>query len=240
MRIFLDEKKKRLKEYLTELEKSLHEYKKYYDYDDPDCKEIRDIENLFGEVNEDYYKSIKTEGAFNGSYIEYECRGDKDKILSPKEYFDMIRPYLRNIINNHKASMKLKLNLPDKAIDYETQFGEWKIQITMQISFNSSKYFEETRTMSTKSDNIDIMMGNETDNIIEELCETLLQKYQNRLEEKTKESDFVRDSVDLLYYHLHKSSLRRGESCIKCPKWLRNKRATINKKKVMIIAFSML
>ena len=152
----------------------------------------------------------------------------------------MIRPYLRNIINNHKASMKLKLNLPDKAIDYETQFGEWKIQITMQISFNSSKYFEETRTMSTKSDNIEIMMGNETDNVIEELCESLLQKYQNRLEEKMKESDFVRDSVDLLYYHLHKSSLRRGESCIKCPKWLRNKRATINKKKVMIIAFSML
>ena len=35
-------------------------------YDDLDYKGIRDIENLFGEVNEDYYKPIKTEGAFNG------------------------------------------------------------------------------------------------------------------------------------------------------------------------------
>ena len=64
-------------------------------YDDLDYKGIRDIENLFGEVNEDYYKPIKTEGAFNGNYIEYESRGDKNKIFSPEEYFDMIRPYLR-------------------------------------------------------------------------------------------------------------------------------------------------
>ena len=64
-------------------------------YDDLDYKGIRDIENLFGEVNEDYYKPIKTEGAFNGNYIEYESRGDKNKNFSPEEYFDMIRPYLR-------------------------------------------------------------------------------------------------------------------------------------------------
>ena len=29
--------------------------------------------------------------------------GDKDKILLPEEYFNMIRPYLRDIINNHKT-----------------------------------------------------------------------------------------------------------------------------------------
>ena len=38
--------------------------------------------------------------------MEYESRGDKDKNLSPEEYLDMIRPYLRDMINNHKASSK--------------------------------------------------------------------------------------------------------------------------------------
>ena len=93
--------------------------------------------------------------------------------------------------------MKLRINLPDIAIDYETQFGEWKIQLTMQINFIFSKVFEETRTKSTKSDNIEIMMGSETDDVIEELRESLLQRYQNGLEEKMKRSDFVCDSIDL-------------------------------------------
>ena len=73
--------------------------------------------------------------------------------------------------------MKLRINLPDIVIDYETQFGEWKIQLTMQINFIFSKVFEETRTKSTRSDNIEIMMGSETDDVIEELRESLLQRY---------------------------------------------------------------
>ena len=36
-------------------------------------------------------------------------------------------------------------------------------------NFISSKDSDETRTMHTKSDNIEIMIGNETDEIIEEL-----------------------------------------------------------------------
>ena len=126
--------------------------------------------------------------------------------------------------------MKLRINLPDIAIDYETQFSEWKIQLTMQINFIFAKVFEETRTKSTKSDNIEIMMGSETDDVIEELRESLLQRYQNGLEEKMKRSDFVCDSIDLSYYHLHKTSLRRGRSYIESPEWLRNKRAAINPK----------
>ena len=47
---------------------------------------MRDIENLFGEFDDDYCKPIKIKGAFNDNYIEYERRGDKDKNLSPKEY----------------------------------------------------------------------------------------------------------------------------------------------------------
>ena len=43
---------------------------------------------------------------------------------------------------------------------------EGKIQLTMSINFISSKDSNETRTMHTKSHNIEIMMGSETDKII--------------------------------------------------------------------------
>ena len=62
----------------------------------------------------------------------------------PREYLDIMRPYLSNMINDHKT------------------IGEWKIQLTMQINFISHKDSEETRTMDTKSSNIEIMEGDET------------------------------------------------------------------------------
>ena len=71
----------------------------------------------------------------------------------------MIMPYLRDMINNHKAPMKLKDHF----------FGEWKIQLTMQINFVSSLDPGEIRTIYSKSDNVEITMGNETDHIINEL-----------------------------------------------------------------------
>ena len=73
-------------------------------------------------------------------------------------------------------------------------------------------------------------MGNETDEIIEKLFNSILQKYQERLEESVKESDFVFDNVDLLLYKLHKISLNRGGSYINSPEWLKNKKATVNPK----------
>ena len=45
-----------------------------------------------------------------------------------------------------------------------------------------------------------------------------------------KDSKFVFESVDLLYYSLHKTTLRRGKSYIESPEYLRNKGATINPK----------
>ena len=43
----------------------------------------------------------------------YESKGYKDSKLSIYEYFDIFRPYLRDMIDNHKAR------------------DEWKIQLTM-------------------------------------------------------------------------------------------------------------
>ena len=93
----------------------------------------------------------------------------------------MIRLYLSNTIN-----------------DYKTQ-GEWKIQLIIAINFISSKDSNETCTMRTKSDEMEIMMVSETNETIEELFESHLQKYQEQLEESMNGSDFFFNSIDLLY-----------------------------------------
>ena len=82
--------------------------------------------------------------------------------------------------------------------------------------------------MHTKSNNVEIMVGIEKDEIIEDLFKSFLQKYQEGLEESMRGSEFVYDSVDVLYYNLNKVSLSRGGSYIDPPKWLKNKKATIN------------
>ena len=64
---------------------------------------------------------------------------------------------------------------------------------------------DETRTMRTKNDNIDVTMGSETDEIIKELFKSYLQRYKQALEESMRGSEFVFDSVDALYYDLNKS-----------------------------------
>ena len=50
--------------------------------------------------------------------------------------------------------------------------------------------------MHSNSDNIETMIGGETDEIIKELFESILQRYQKGSEESMKGSD----GVDLLYY----------------------------------------
>ena len=84
--------------------------------------------------------------------------------------------------------------------------------------------------MYTNSGNASILIGYETDDIIDELFKSILERYQKRLEESIRGSEFVYKSIDLLHYRLHKISLNRGGSYIASPKWLKNKKTTINPK----------
>ena len=90
-------------------------------------------------IDKDYYKPIITKGAFNGNYIQYESRGDKGKNLSIKKYLNTIKPYLSDIINDHKTSGLERYSLGNKALVEETPSG-WKIQLTMAINFISSRF----------------------------------------------------------------------------------------------------
>ena len=84
--------------------------------------------------------------------------------------------------------------------------------------------------MYTRSDNIEIMFGNDNDDIIEQLFESLLKKYEENLQNKMGGSEFEFDGVNFLYYDFNKTSINRGGSCIDSPKWLKDKKSTINLK----------
>ena len=153
---------KEIERNLTELEENLSRSKKYYEYDDTEHKGIRDVKDLFDlSIDEDYYKPIIVNGAFNNNYIQYKSKGNKGKILTPIEYLDMIRPYLSDMINDHKTQGEWRIHSDNKIIERKTQ-SEWKIQLTMAINFISSKDSDETRTMHAKSNNVEIKMCSET------------------------------------------------------------------------------
>ena len=65
---------------------------------------------------------------------------------------------------------------------------EWKIQLSMRVIFASFTDVSETREMYTKSDNILIMNGIETEDIINELINTFNKRYQEGLEKKWEEA----------------------------------------------------
>ena len=80
--------------------------------------------------------------------IEYRSNNDRNRTLSVEEHLNRIRPYLKGIINNLK------------------KYDMWKIQLTIAINFISSKDNGENRVMHLKSNNIEIMVNDEADEVI--------------------------------------------------------------------------
>ena len=78
----------------------------------------------------------------------------------------------------------------------------------MSINFILYNGSDETRNMHTKSNNIDITMGSETDETTDKLFEDLAKDLENSM----RGSNFVFHSVDLSYYYLQKTSLKRIRS----------------------------
>ena len=93
--------------------------------------------------------------------------------LTLKEYLALIEQYLRELVNYYKNK------------------GEWKLQLIAEISFISLKPgSDETRIMHTRSDNEEIISGSDTGEVIEELFESFLQRYEQNLEKKNERFRF--------------------------------------------------
>ena len=133
--------------------------------------------------------------------------------MALKKYLSLIENYLRELIEEYKLK------------------EEWKVQLTIEVNFISLKPSSDgTRIRYTRSDNIEIMFGDDNDDIIEQFFESLLQKYEENLQNKMRGLDFQFDGVNFLYYDFNKTSINRSGSYIDSPKWLKDKKSTINPK----------
>ena len=122
------------------------------------------------------------------------------------------RPYLGDMINDLERS------------------GESKIHMTMKMSFSSPNVSNGEHLMHSKSDNEEIMIDFDLEEINEEFLHYLLQRYQVALKQPLKGIDFLFDYIHGLFHGFHRISPNCGGCYINSPKWLKNKKATINPK----------
>ena len=128
-----------------------------------------------------------------------------------QEYLTLIEKNLRELINQYKNE------------------GEWKVQLSAEINFISLNP-EETCVMYTRSDNEEFMSGDDTNEIIKLLFESFLQRFEENLQNKMRGSEFEFDGINFFYYSFNKTSIYRGGTYIYSPKWLKDKKSTINPK----------
>ena len=159
---------------------------------------IENIRDLFTILD---YEPLLIKTGFNNNYLEYISNGNNS--LSFNEYLELIKPYLYDLINVYKAK------------------GEWKLQLSAEISFISQKpNSDEIRIMYTRSTPEEIIIGSETEQVAENLIMELLQKYQDNLQNKMKGSDFIFNGINYLYYDLNRITISKGGSYIESPKML--------------------
>ena len=106
----------------------------------------------------------------------------------------------------------------------------WEIQLTIAINFTSSKDAEEEHVMNSRSNSIKFTSYNDAYEVVDELFESLHSRYQGNLETSLRGSNFIFDSIQLMYYKCYKVHFRRGGSYIDSPDWKKMKNATINQK----------
>ena len=170
---------------------------------------IENIRNLFSILD---YEPLLIKTGFHNNYLEYMSNGNNS--LSFNEYLELIKPYLYDLINVYKAK------------------GEWKLQLSAEISFVFSQKPDsnEIRIMYARSTPEEIIIGSETEEVAENLIMQFLQKYQDNLQNKMKGSDFIFNGTNYLYYDLNRITISKGGSYIESPKWLKDKICTIHQK----------
>ena len=162
---------------------------------------LENVKDLYSILD---YKPILIRTSFDYNYLEYGSEGSNS--LSFIEYLNVRKPYLEDLINEKKNK------------------GEWKLQLMANISFVSLKPdSDETRLMYTRSDPEECMKGSETEEIIESLYRSLLQKYNDNLQEKMRGSDFVFNEINYSYYDFNRVNISKGGSYIDSPKWFKDK-----------------
>ena len=143
---------------------------------------------------EDYYKPVIVDNFRNNFHTEYESNGNNNKNLSVKEYL-------------HKI---IKIYLSSQGSDM------WKIQLIIAITYIFSRDVNEECVMHSKGNNIELMSYDNVNEVVHEFFESLLLRYQSSLETSVRGSNFLFNSVLLLYY---KGSYMDSPGLMKHNKW---------------------
>ena len=169
---------------------------------------IENIRNLFSILD---YEPVLIKSGFDNNYLEYMSNGNNS--LSFNKYLELIKPYLYDLINVYKTK------------------GEWKLQLSVEISFVSQKpESDQNHVMYTRSTPEEFMIGSETEEVAEKRFMSILQKYQDNLQNNMKGSDFIFNGINYLYYDLNRITISKGGSYIESPKWLKDKKCVVNQK----------
>ena len=95
----------------------------------------------------------------------------------------------------------------------------------MQNNFISVENFEDTCTIYSASNPLEIFMGSARNENIDKLFNTILERIQKAIETSNERgSEFTHESVALLYYYFQKIDIRRDESNIMSPNWIVSKK----------------
>ena len=140
----------------------------------------------------------------------YTCRGDKEKNMYITNYLEKIKLYLIALIDEKKI------------------FNQ---KIQLDIAINLIHLTKSDRiTFYVKSKNIECYISDNLGDILNQLYDSLLKHFNDKILICRTDSSYVFESVEGLSIHFHKIDLKRGSLYIPKPKWLENKKATINPK----------
>ena len=204
-------RKRRLLEELNNILLDL-EFKKSHinvAYDSSTYYGLKDLEYTFGNLD-DYYIPILAKECFNGNYQIYTCRGDKERNMYKTNYLEKIKLYLIPLTNKKKVSNQ-------------------KIQLDIEINLVHLTKSDRI-AFYVKSKNIECHPSDNSEDILNQLFDSLLKYFNDKLLICRTDSSYVFDSVEGISIHFHKIDLRRGSSYIPTPEWLENKKAAINPK----------
>ena len=85
----------------------------------------------------------------------------------------------------------------------------------------TSRDTEEEHVMHSTGDNIKFAHYNNANKVVNKFFESLCSKYQDNLEISMRQSNFIFDSVQPMYYKCHKVNSKRSGSYIDSPDWIK-------------------
>ena len=100
------------------------------------------------------------------------------------------------MIDEHKPIMELNNNNNNS----NNNTADKKLELIIKNNFISVRHFEDTRAVYSASKPVEIVMGTDTENIIDTLFNTILNTIQQAMETSNERGRrFTNDSIGLLY-----------------------------------------